>query len=282
MSLFAVSTAAISRHLRRHLISNATASHPLRISGGNVPSSSLARRNLSSTDGVQGSGLRRAQTKGRRPASQPRAASSSSTVNSNSSSSSRPQTSDPHSIANEMVSNAAGEGRTPGVESVATLTREQKISNYAMAAGLLGFVSYVFYYSLASVGGGKNAKALIFGEDTTQQQQTEGGEEGGSNNPGFEEFLKEANEGRSMEEQRLRAESEARGEARELAELESSTSARLKAEGVGEDVIVAGSMSDEEEREMAKVAGFEGGESKEAVKTKRPLWKRVVFFWRRE
>jgi len=181
-----------------------------------------------------------------------------------------------------MVSNAAGEGRTPGVESVATLTREQKISNYAMAAGLLGFVSYVFYYSLASVGGGKNAKALIFGEDTTQQQQTEGGEEGGSNNPGFEEFLKEANEGRSMEEQRLRAESEARGEARELAELESSTSARLKAEGVGEDVIVAGSMSDEEEREMAKVAGFEGGESKEAVKTKRPLWKRVVFFWRRE
>lgn len=183
-----------------------------------------------------------------------------------------------------MVSKAFTEGRTPGTESVATLTKEQKISNFAMAGGLLAFVSYIFYYSLASVGGTESAKALLFGgdnpNDATQQNQQGGGE--GTSNPGFEEFLKEANEGRSVEEKRMQAEQEARGEARELAELESSTAARLKAEGVGDDVIVAGSANEEEEREMARVAGFGDVEGEETTVKKRALWKRVVFFWRRE
>lgn len=152
-----------------------------------------------------------------------------------------------------------------------------------MAGGLLGFVSYIFYYSLASVGGDENAKSLIFGGGVTQQQQEDDGEEGALANPGFEEFLKEANEGRATEEQRLKVDSDARGEVRELVELESSNSARLKAEGVEDDVIVAGSVTEEEEREMARVAGFEeGGEDKALGKRKRPLWKRAVFFWRKE
>ena len=121
-----------------------------------------------------------------------------------------------------------------------------------MAGGLLGFVSYIFYYSLASVGGVENAKALIFGSSTPKEED--------GKTPGFEEFLKEANEGRSVEEQRMKAEQDAVGEVRELVVLESS-------EG-------------EEEIEMVRVAGFEvEGEEKQK---KRPLWKRVVFFWRRK
>ena len=162
---------------------------------------------------------------------------------------------------------------------MATLTTEQKLSNFAMATGLFGFVSYIFYYSLASVGGVENAKALLFGtSDDNNTQQTE---DGAPTTPGFEEFLKEANEGRTLEEKRIKAETDARGEARELAALESSTAARLQAEGLGEDsVIVAGSVNEEEEREMARVAGFVDGERE--VKKRRPIWKRVVFFWRRE
>lgn len=128
------------------------------------------------------------------------------------------------------------------------------------------------------MGGEKNAKALIFGADKSETQQNA---EGGPSNPGFEEFLKEANDGRTQEEQRLKAEKDAKGEARELVSLESSTAARLKAEGVGEDVIVAGSANEEEEREMARMAGFADGGEGQVVK-KRSLWKRVVFFWRRE
>lgn len=183
-----------------------------------------------------------------------------------------------------MVSSAKGglsaEGRVSGTESVATLTTEQRTSNFAMAAGLLGFVSYIFYYSLASVGGADSAKALIFGSAGEKEKKDDDGDESGA--PGFEEFLKEANEGRTLEEKRLRSESDARGEARELAELESSAAARLRAEGAGEEAIAAGPANEEEEREMARAAGFEDGATADRSAKKRPLWKRVVFFWRRE
>lgn len=186
-----------------------------------------------------------------------------------SSASDRPATADPHAIANEMVFSATtSEGRTAGTEAIASITKEQKLSNYAMASGLLAFVSYIFYYSLSSVGGSENAKQLFLGDDGNE------GETGTT--PGFEEFLKEAHEGRTAEERRLEEERVAKGEARELAELENTTAARLKAEGV-EDEIVA-SANEEEEKEMARAAGFEEGQ----VVKKRPLWKRVVFFWRRE
>lgn len=263
MSLFAVSSVA-SRHLRQQLLSTttATSTSSLRIGGGNI-STATTRRHFASN----GNGLRRTKTQGRHDA-KPK-------TQSNTASSTKTTPTDPHLLANEMVS-SENRIRIPGTESVATLTKEQKLSNFAMAAGLLGFVSYIFYYSLASVGGADKAKALIFGQDNTQQN-----EDGEAVNPGFEEFLKEANEGRSQEEKRVQADDEARGEARELAELESSTAARLKAEGV-EDVIAEGSAIIEEEREMARVAGFGDGEVGDNVGKKRPLWKKVVFFWRRE
>jgi hypothetical protein len=95
-----------------------------------------------------------------------------------------------------------------------------------------------------------------------------GNKEGGggdalATNAGFAEFLKEAKEGMEEEEARLMKEKKAQGEADKLVDLD-------RAEG---------SLSREEEREMARVAGFE--EEVEGVK-RRPLWRRVVFFWRRE
>ncbi len=231
---------------------------------------SLYRQFSSKNDGVKGSGLRRIRNTST-PTSQKRTQQKQT-----SSSTSEPAkftAVDPHAIANEMVFSASTiEGRTAGTEAIASITKEQKLSNYAMASGLLGFVSYIFYYSLSSVGGEENAKQFFMGD------ASEGTDGEAKVNPGFEEFLKEANEGRSEEERKLEDERVARGEARELAELEHTTAARLKAEGV-EDEIVA-SANEDEEREMARAAGFEEENGKEVKK--RPLWKKVVFFWRRE
>jgi len=244
--LFASSTA--SRHIRHQLLSNA----PKICSGGNRIVAPPHRHFAS-----KGKGLRRPKN------NKPRASSSKPTSNkaNNVSSSTqqqqqqKPPSIDPHSLANEMI-NMSAQGRTPGTEAIAkSLTPQQRWSNFAMAGGLLGFVSYIFYYSLASVGGVENAKALIFGSSTIKEENE------ASANPGFEEFLKEANEGRSVEEKRMKAEQDAVGEVRELVVLESS-------EG-------------EEEIDMVRVAGFEV-EGEGAKQKKRPLWKRVVFFWRRE
>ena len=244
MSLLFASSSTASRHIRHQLLSNV----PKICNGGN---GIAARRSFAS----KGKGLRRPKN------SKPRASSSKATSNkatNNVSSSTaqqqqKPPSLDPHLLANEMV-NMSSQGRTPGTEAIAkSLTAEQRWSNFLMAGGLLGFVSYIFYYSLASVGGVENAKALIFGSSGTQEED--------GKTPGFEEFLKEANEGRSVEEKRMKAEQDAVGEVRELVVLESS-------EG-------------EEEIEMVRVAGFEV-EGEEGLKQKRPLWKRVVFFWRRE
>lgn len=230
---------------------------------------SLHRQFSSKNDAVKGSGLRRIRSN-TAPTSQKRSSASQHSKQTASSEAGKYTTADPHAIANEMVFSATTiEGRTAGTEAIASITKEQKLSNYAMASGLLAFVSYIFYYSLSSVGGEENAKQFLMGDGNE-------GKDGA--NPGFEEFLKEANEGRSEEERKLEEERVARGEARELAELEHTTAARLKAEGV-EDEIVA-SANEDEEREMARAAGFEESSGKEVKK--RPLWKKVVFFWRRE
>jgi len=245
----------ISRRTRHLLIQNA----------------STYRQVSSGNDAVKGSGLRRIRSN-TAPTSQKRP--SATTQQQPSSEPATYTTADPHAIANEMVFSATTtEGRTSGTEAIASITKEQKMSNYAMASGLLAFVSYIFYYSLSSVGGSENAKQFFLGDDSV-------GKDGeAKTNPGFDEFLKEANQGRSEELRKQEEDRIARGEARELAELEHTTAARLKAEGV-EDEIVA-SANEEEEREMARAAGFEEPNGDRET-TKRPLWKKIVFFWRRE
>ncbi|KAL7442680.1 hypothetical protein ACHAXH_009860 [Discostella pseudostelligera] len=272
MATTAIASTA-SRQLRHQITKNvrACSTPPLRIgSCVAVQNSTAAAPAVRRHFAADTAGLRRTKISGRHnTTASPKSQSSTSEGGG----------SDPHSIANERVSSASFGQRTPGTESVASLTTEQKLSNYAMASGLLAFVSYIFYYSLASVGGVEQAKALLFGGAGEDSSQVSGGE--ASVNPGFGGFLKEANEGRAVEEKRMKDEQKARREANELAELESSTAARLKSQGM-DDAAVAGSASDEEEREMARVAGFvEEGEAA-VVGQKRPLWKRVLFFWRRE
>ena len=212
---------------------------------------------------AKGSGLRRIRNSGRlnnspNPLSSPSAPSLPNPNAGKQAAESNPLKVDPHAIANEMIRGSSS-ARPSGSEAVASsLTKEQKISNYAMAGGLLAFVSYVFYYSLASVGGADNAKQVIMG--TSKEGDAL------ATNAGFAEFLKEAKEGMEEEEARLAKESKAQGETDKLVELDKTET--------------MGTLSREEEREMARVAGFEDGQVQE-VKRK-PLWRRVVFFWRRE
>lgn len=131
-----------------------------------------------------------------------------------------------------------------------------------MAGGLLVFVSYVFYYSLASVGGVDNARAVMTGSVGRQIEES-GDDDATNSSAGFAEFMKEAKEGLAEEEVRLAKVKKDKREADKLIDLD-------KTGGVG----------GEEEREMSRVAGFEEGEGGSAVK--RPLWRRVVFFWRRD
>ncbi|KAL7521978.1 hypothetical protein ACHAWX_006669 [Stephanocyclus meneghinianus] len=244
MSLIA--TCTVSRHLR----------------------SQLMNRHFS--DGVvRGSGLRRIRTSGRvnnasTPLSPQSAPPPSNPPTSSAEAASNPLNVDPHAIANEMISSSSA-SRPSGSEAVASyLTREQKISNYAMASGLFAFVSYVFYYSLASVGGGDNARKVIFGVGDKEGEGAEGSEL--STNAGFREFLKEAKEGMVEEEIRLEKERKAKGEADKLVDLDNTAA--------------MSTLSENEEREMERAAGFENGNQGE--EKRRPLWKRVVFFWRRD
>ncbi len=272
-----------SRHLRHQITKNVRACSLSHLRIGCVSnvlavtniSTATARRHFADTPGAAAAGLRRTKNSGRHtstafPKSQSSTSSSSSLE------------ADPHFIANDRVSAAASGQRTPGTESVATLTTEQKLSNYAMASGMLAFVSYIFYYSLASVGGVEQAKALLFGGGGIDATKSNQEDDGISTNPGFFEFLKEANEGRAVEEKRMNDEQKARREASELAELESSTVARLKAQGMDEVTVAGSAASEEEELEMARVAGFVEDGGAAVVGQRKPLWKRVIFFWRRE
>ncbi|KAL7515727.1 hypothetical protein ACHAXN_012884 [Cyclotella atomus] len=245
MSLRATTT--LCRHLQPHLTSRTIRPH---------------LRHFSST--TKGSGLRRIRNTGRvtNASTPPPTASPLPNPSANAATSSaeaNPLKVDPHAIANEMIQGSSS-ARPSGSEAVASsLTSEQKMSNYAMAGGLLAFVSYVFYYSLASVGGADNAKQVMFGGGGNKQE----GGDALATNAGFAEFLKEAKEGMEEEEARLTKERKAQGEADKLVDLDRTE----------------GTLSREEEREMARVAGFE--EEMKDVK-RRPLWRRVVFFWRRE
>ena len=112
------------------------------------------------------------------------------------------------------------------------------------------------------MGGVENAKQVILGKDESSSDSSSL-----TTNAGFAEFLKEAKEGMAEEELRKMQEKKARVEADKLVDLDRTET--------------GGTLSAEEEREMARVAGFEEGDGG-GEKRKRPLWRRVVFFWRRD
>lgn len=158
---------------------------------------------------------------------------------------------DPQQMASEFIHFSAA--RKQGSESVQELTQTQKLQNYGLALSLVGFVTWVWYYSMTSVG------------------RAEGG---------MEQLLSEAQDARDAKERKSIAEREVE----ELVNAEMSLGSLDSADEAmgGKGLVVAVAAPDdiarkEEERNLEVAAsrnkGAQGG---------RPLWKKVVFFWRRE
>lgn len=154
---------------------------------------------------------------------------------------------------------ASSDTRIPGTEAIATLTPEQRMRNFGTAGFLVAFVGGVWWYSMQAVGRAEADEVSLRAE---------------------------AEEARGAAEREMMQQKEAE----ELAELEVTMANLAEAEAGGElidvkdaDITVAVAAPDdiareEEERNIAArkraAGGGDGGD--------RPLWKKVVFFWRRE
>ncbi len=153
---------------------------------------------------------------------------------------------DPHQVSDSMIRSSATEVRVPGTEALNSITSEQKIKNYVLALTLVGFCTGVWYYSIQSVG------------------KPEGG---------MEELLADAAD--AKRDQLSKSESERSAE--ELAQLD-VTMSQLEGEAVdGDDIFVAVAAEDEiaqREEDLNMMSGKQG-------KAGRPLWKKVVFFWKK-
>mmetsp|Transcript_11382 Transcript_11382/g.10890 ORF Transcript_11382/g.10890 Transcript_11382/m.10890 type:complete len:238 (-) Transcript_11382:272-985(-) len=162
---------------------------------------------------------------------------------------------DPHAMAQKLI--LKSEGRMQGTEAIQSMTPEQRMRNYATAAGLVGFVTWVWWYSMQAVG-----RSQSNGDgDIEQKLRNEA-----------EDAVNSA-ETKSISQQ----------EAEELAQLDVTLSGDLDGDDgsiMGEDIIVAVAAPDdiataEENINLAAV-------NKKGTNTGKPLWKKVVFFWRRD
>jgi len=151
---------------------------------------------------------------------------------------------DPHEIASNMVRDAS-DSRIAGTEALASLSQEAKLRNYGTALVLAGFCTSVWWYSIQSVG------------------RAEGG---------IEDLQAEANEAREGRAEREISE----GKMEELAGLD-VTMNQMSGDMEGVEVAVAAEAEIAQmEEDLNSVTNGRGGESK------RPLWKKIVFFWRRD
>ncbi len=136
----------------------------------------------------------------------------------------------------------ASDSRISGSEALESITPEQKMRNYVTALGLLTFCTGVWYYSIQSVG------------------KAEGG---------MEELREEAQEAMDALDRKNMEEKNAE----ELAQLDVTLASNY---GDGDDdVIVAVAAPDE-------IAEMEENAITGKKNSGRPLWKKVVFFWRRD
>jgi len=156
---------------------------------------------------------------------------------------------DPHQTASKMIKNSS-DTRIAGTEAVASISPQEKMRNYATALALLGFCTSVYLYSLRAVG------------------RPDGG---------MDEFLEEADEARKEMKQK----SEADRKAEELVELDDAMS-QLSAE-IGEDAeeIMAAVAAPEDFAQDGEELINDATRGKGSGSEKKPLWKKVVFFWRR-
>jgi len=160
---------------------------------------------------------------------------------------------DAHKMAQDRIM-ASSDIRIPGTEAIASLTPEQRIRNFAMALTLVGFATGIWWYSIQAVG---------------------------KSETGVDQLRAEAQEARGEAERK----SSQQREAEELAELEVTMANLEQSEGgelidAGADITVAVAAPDaiareEEELNLAARNKAGGGSGK-------PLWKKIVFFWRKE
>jgi hypothetical protein len=151
---------------------------------------------------------------------------------------------DPHQIASDMVNNAP-DSRISGTEALASMTPEQRMRNYVTALGLVSFSIGVWYYSIQSVG------------------RADGG---------VDELRAEAQEAKTVRERKSAEEQNSK----ELAQIDVTMS---QYGDEAEDLVVAVAAPDDiAQKEEAALIGESGTNSS----SRRPLWKRVVFFWRRD
>ena len=165
---------------------------------------------------------------------------------------------DAHQLAQERIL-ASPDTRIAGTEAIQALTPQQRMRNVGLATFLVGFVGGVWWYSMQAVGRAEADEVSLRAE---------------------------AEEARGAAERELMQQREAE----ELAELEVTMANLAEAEAGGElidvkdaDITVAVAAPDaiareEEERNLAARRRAAGGSDGSG----RPLWKKVVFFWRRE
>jgi len=165
---------------------------------------------------------------------------------------------DPHAMAAELIQKSPSSQRIPGTESLALLSPKQKMQNYVTAAALIAFVTSVWYYSMTAVGKASQ------GED------------------GLDDLEAEAMDARDDADVRDKE----RKEAEKLVQLERAVVELEEEESGGELVSVEDvgellqGVSSGDHPSEAEVFGGEVVEKK--VDGGRPLWKKIVFFWRRQ
>jgi hypothetical protein len=150
---------------------------------------------------------------------------------------------DPHQVSDSMIRNARTDIRISGTEALNDIHPETHYKNYAMALSLMGFVTGVWYYSISSVG------------------KAEGG---------MEELMADAE--LAKKDRVLKSQSERSAE--ELAQLDVTMS-----EFDGDDDIVVAVAADDEIAQREEDLNMSAGKK---AKSGKPLWKKVVFFWRRD
>lgn len=147
------------------------------------------------------------------------------------------------------------EERISGVDAISTLTTEQIFRNYATAGVLITFVVGVWYYSIQAVGRA---------DSTTQKE----------GDVGISELIAEAEEARTAASRRQAAKDRETQAIQEMDHQVSDEERALMADT--EKLVVAVAAPDdvarkEEERNL-QARGITG--------TERPLWKKIVFFWK--
>lgn len=155
------------------------------------------------------------------------------------------QAKDPHQIASDMVKDAP-DIRVSGTEALASMTPEQRMRNYVTAFGLVSFCIGVWYYSIQSVGRADG------GVDELRAQAQE---------------AKDLRERKSAEEQT----------AKEMAQIDVTMS---QYGDEADDLVVA--VAAPAEIAQQEEAALSASTDKNNKGSSKALWKRVVFFWKRD